>query len=261
MICRIIKNEDPSKRFPEEFQPLTTNTPGGNKPHKSDFDCHLYPLLESLIVYGKVLEGGTQALVLEMFKEGIKNRNYVIHAVHALTCCLMEMQDQNIKKVLHEILLRLSQNSATKAMAGPKMAFFSTLVMFPNLYSSWIADQYLCVIGTVIPYANYSDRPTQDQRFDEFTVALAHRVIALWFLNCKVPQRIQLSKYIRTCLMRNIHTINVEDGMARDRAQSVGQNPKRYLLPSFYVIKSLIHTKCLVITLQFVFIVSFVLLF
>lgn len=67
----------------------------------------------------------------------------------------------------------------------------------------------------------FYSRPNIDQRFDEFTVALAHRVIALWFLNCKVQLRRELSKFIRKSLSQNLHAISVEDGV-RERTQSVG---------------------------------------
>ena len=249
-VCKIIKTEDPSKRFPEDFQTTSgmLTTPGGTKKHKGDFDCLVYPLLESLIVYGKLLEGSIQTMMVEVFRDGLKNRHYVKNAVHALTCCLMEMQDQKVIKILPDILLKISQISATKAMAGPKMSFLSTLILFPKLYSSWIDDQYLCIFGIAMPYTNYSksvtcdiclpllctnlffyflySRPSIDQRFDEFTVALAHRVIALWFLNCKVHLRAGLSRFIRKNLLQNIHSIAVEDDI-RDRAQSCGQQPRR----------------------------------
>ena len=73
-------------------------------------------------------------------------------------------------------------------------------------------------------------RPSADQGFDEFTAALAHRVIALWFLHCKVQLRMSLAKYIRFSLSRPIADITNEEASRdfRDRSQSMGHQARRY---------------------------------
>ena len=63
-------------------------------------------------------------------------------------------------------------------------------------------------------------------RFDEFTIALAHRVIAMWFLNCKLEARMQFASYIRKNLVQNLHSVTSEDDM-RGRSHSVGTSMKR----------------------------------
>ena len=157
-VCKMIRNEDPSKRFPEEYEQTTpATTPGGTKKHKSDFDCQLYPLLEALVVYSSGIDPANQTLMLETFRDGLRNRFVRHNIVHALTCCLMEMPEQRVMKILPDIVQKISQSSATRSMAEPKMAFLSTLILFPKLYSSWVDDQYLCVFGTALPYTNYSE--------------------------------------------------------------------------------------------------------
>jgi hypothetical protein len=159
VVCRMIKNEDPSKRFPNDFQQMSSShtTPGGTKKHKSDFDQNLYPLLEALVVYSSGVDPANQLAMLEVFKTGLTNRTIRHNIVHALTLCIMEMPEQRIMKILPHIVQHISVISATRQMAGPKMAFLSTLILFPKLYSSFTSDQFLCIFGTTIPYTNYSE--------------------------------------------------------------------------------------------------------
>lgn len=93
---------------------------------KSEFDRHVYPLLESLIVYGRELDSNHQTELLKAIQVGLQNRSYNRHTMLALTCCLMEMQDQKVIKYLPDLLLKISQISATRALAVPKMSFLSS---------------------------------------------------------------------------------------------------------------------------------------
>lgn len=155
---------------------------------KSEFDRHVYPLLESLIVYGRELDPNHQTELMKSIQVGLQNRSHNRHTMLALTSCLMEMQDQKVIKYLPELLLSISKISATKALAVPKMSFLSSesefrkwkeckmlltekthffpqsliplytaLVLFPHMYSSFTADQYMSIFAIAIPYTNYSE--------------------------------------------------------------------------------------------------------
>jgi hypothetical protein len=266
---------------------------------KSEFDRYVYPLLESLIVYGKELDPNHQTELMKSIQVGLQNRCHNRHTMQALTSCLMEMQDQKVVKYLPELLLSISKISATKALAVPKMSFLSSECLFFS-HVTCIAHPFLlqangkfifnfalfshflfrrvtsgCSTRPLPPHvlllyggsvyehfrhrnpvhqllrvsstlSNFCSQPLilsrthtctffwlSHFRFDEFTIALAHRVIAMWFLNCKLEARMQFASYIRKNLVQNLqHSISSEDEM-RTRSHSVGTSMKRYFIVPF----------------------------
>jgi hypothetical protein len=129
----------------------------------------------------------------------------------------MEMQDQRFIRLLPQIMLDISKMAAAKSLAVPKLTFLSTLVLFPQLYCNFTQNEHMCIFAIAIPYTNYGE-------FPEFTVSLAHRVIALWFLNCKMlpAARKAFVEYVRNNLVKHIENLAREDREMRNRSQSVG---------------------------------------
>ncbi|XP_023241139.1 tuberin-like [Centruroides sculpturatus] len=62
------------------------------------------------------------------------------------------------------------------------------LIRLPQLYVNFVEDQYMSIFAIALPYTN--------PKFDQYTVALAHRVIAMWFLKCRIPFRRDFASFI-----------------------------------------------------------------
>ncbi|XP_074027565.1 TSC complex subunit tuberin isoform X2 [Leptinotarsa decemlineata] len=118
------------------------------------------------------------------------------HCIAALTICTLEMREAMVK-LLPEVLLNLSKISATVHIAIPVLEFISTLAQLPMVYSSFVADQYMAVFAISLPYTN-------PFRYDHYTVSLAHHVIAVWFLKCRLPFRKDFVKFITNGLQTNV---------------------------------------------------------
>ena len=110
----------------------------------------------------------------------------------------------SMRTLISNLLLNLSKISATKSIATPMLEFLSTLIRLPELFNSFIDTNYMSVFAITLPYTN-------PLRFDEYTVALAHHVIVMWFLKCRLAFRQNFVQFIISGLNNNV-LINFEEG-------------------------------------------------
>lgn len=128
--------------------------------------------------------------------------------ISALTICTLEMRDVMVK-MLPEVLLDLSKISATVYNAIPILEFLSSktqscmkcifglipcffllaLTKLPTIFASFVGDQYMAVFAISLPYTN-------PFKYNHYIVSLAHHVIAVWFLKCRMPFRRDFITYI-----------------------------------------------------------------
>lgn len=66
---------------------------------------------------------------------------------------------------------------------------FSVLSRLPKVFSNFVADQYMAVFAITLPYTN-------PFKYNHYTVSLAHRVIAIWFLKCRTSFRRNFVEFI-----------------------------------------------------------------
>ncbi|XP_039291005.1 LOW QUALITY PROTEIN: tuberin [Nilaparvata lugens] len=116
--------------------------------------------------------------------------------VTALTVCTLELRDAMVK-LLPEVLLNLSKITATVHIAIPMLEFLSTLTRIPKVFYSFVGDQYMSVFAISLPYTN-------PFKYNHYTVSLAHHVIAVWFLKCRLPFRRDFVKFIIKGLRANV---------------------------------------------------------
>nr|XP_019968150.1 PREDICTED: tuberin-like [Paralichthys olivaceus] len=135
--------------------------------------------------------------------------------------CTVEMPDIMIK-LLPALIVKLTHISATVAMASPMLEFLSTLVRLPRLYANFVAEQYVSVFAISLPYTNPS-------KFNQYIVSLAHHVIAMWFIRCRLPFRKDFVQYITKGLRSNA-LLPFDDGHEqspfRARSTSLNERPK-----------------------------------
>lgn len=115
------------------------------------------------------------------------------------------------------------QITATPTMAVPVLAFLSGLVPSPSLHRGFTEQEYLSVFAIVLPYTNHQRwaiyqrtynihacilmktshifcilyyKPPYMHRYTPYVIALAHRVISQWFVNCRLQCRPYIASFI-----------------------------------------------------------------
>nr|CAD7400169.1 unnamed protein product [Timema poppensis] len=221
-LCAMVS--DKSLGLPESLQ----NTPP--KFTRSEFHTFVLPVLASLASYHGYLDPGHQQRLIKCLEFGLVSR-CSRQCVMALTICALEMKDA-MYKLLPEVLLNLSKISATVHIAIPLLEFLSTLTRLPKVFASFVGDQYMSVFAISLPYTN-------PFKYNHYTVSLAHHVIAVWFLKCRLPFRRDFVKFITTGLKANVivpfeegqlimksDLIN-EDSSSRKRSSSLTEQGSR----------------------------------
>ncbi|KAM0730676.1 Tuberin [Formica fusca] len=186
-LCSMVS--DKSLRLPESLY---------NVPPKftlSEFRVYVFPVLASLASYHAHLEPNLQQRLIKCLEVGLTAK-CASQCVTSLTICTLEMRDA-MNKLLTEVLLNLSKISATVYIAIPILEFLSTLTRLPKVFASFIGDQYMSVFAILLPYTN-------PFKYNHYTVSLAHHVIAVWFLKCRLPFRRDFVKFIITGLKANV---------------------------------------------------------
>ena len=186
-LCSMVS--DKSLRLPESLS---------NVPPKftvTEFKTHVFPVLASLASYHAYLQPSLQQRLIQCLEVGLTAR-CASQCVTSLTTCTLEMRDA-MNKLFTEVLLNLSKISATVHIAIPILEFLSTLTRLPKVFASFIGDQYMSVFAILLPYTN-------PYKYNHYTVSLAHHVIAVWFLKCRLPFRRDFVKFITKGLKSNV---------------------------------------------------------
>lgn len=153
---------------------------------------------------------------------------------------------ETMYKLLPGVLLSLSKISATVSIAPNILEFLSTLNRLPEVYSSFVEEQYLSIFAITLPFINpfkvnfftflcFSSFKLNVhlpnltvllfQQFNHYVVSLAHHVVSLWFLSCKLPLRKNFVCYIVKGFKNNV-LIPCEEGMSQmaQNQSASGQN-------------------------------------
>ncbi|KAM8878322.1 tuberin isoform 2-T2 [Spinachia spinachia] len=187
---------------------------------RTDVQLAVVPVLTAITSYHNYLEQLRQRELVQCLETGLIYR-CAKQCVVALTMCTVEMPDIMIK-LLPALIVKLTHISATVAMASPMLEFLSTLVRLPHLYANFVAEQYVSVFAISLPYTNPS-------KFNQYIVSLAHHVIAMWFIRCRLPFRKDFVQYITKGLRSNA-LLPFDDGHEqssfRVRSTSLNERPK-----------------------------------
>ncbi|XP_061686643.1 tuberin isoform X1 [Syngnathoides biaculeatus] len=188
---------------------------------RTDVQLAVVPVLTAVTSYHTYLEQSRQRELVQCLETGLIYR-CAKQCVVALTMCTVEMPDIMIK-LLPALIVKLTHISATVAMASPMLEFLSTLVRLPHLYANFVAEQYVSVFAISLPYTNPS-------KYNQYIVSLAHHVIAMWFIRCRLPFRKDFVQYITKGLRSNA-LLPFDDGHEqssfRARSTSLNERPKR----------------------------------
>ncbi|XP_016830641.1 tuberin isoform X10 [Cricetulus griseus] len=188
---------------------------------RTDLHLAVVPVLTALISYHNYLDKTKQREMVYCLEQGLIYR-CASQCVVALAICSVEMPDIIIK-ALPVLVVKLTHISATASMAIPLLEFLSTLARLPHLYRNFAAEQYASVFAISLPYTNPS-------KFNQYIVCLAHHVIAMWFIRCRLPFRKDFVPYITKGLRSNV-LMSFDDTPEKDsfraRSTSLNERPKR----------------------------------
>ncbi|TRY86200.1 hypothetical protein DNTS_030238 [Danionella cerebrum] len=192
----------------------------------TDVQLAVVPVLTALTSYHSYLEQNRKRELVHCLEKGLIYR-CAKQCVVALTMCTVEMPDIMIK-LLPALIVKLTHITATVAMASPMLEFLSTLVRLPHLYANFVAEQYVSVFAISLPYTNPS-------KFNQYIVSLAHHVIAMWFIRCRLLFRKDFVQYITKGLRSNAllpFDDTHEQSSFRARSTSLNERPKSILKSS-----------------------------
>ncbi|PIO24168.1 hypothetical protein AB205_0168270, partial [Aquarana catesbeiana] len=191
------------------------NTPEGF--NRTELQLAVVPVLTALTSYHQYLDITKQKEMVRCLETGLIYR-CAKQCVVALSMCMVEMPGMLIKS-LPVLIVKLTHISATVTMAIPMLEFLSTLVRLPHLYGNFAAEQYASVFAISLPYTNPSSlkfrlavrqelteaEPLKlNARFNQYIVFLAHHVIAMWFIRCRLSLRRDFVPYITKGLRSNV---------------------------------------------------------
>ncbi|XP_060063485.1 tuberin-like isoform X3 [Ylistrum balloti] len=199
VLCAMVN--DRQLGFPEKL----TSVPFG-KFTRSDFHAYIFPVLASMVSYHKYLDRNRQLQkeLIKCLEFGLVSKCAKL-CTNALRLCTLEMQEVMMRQ-LPSVLLQLSKISATVSMAIPVLAFLSSIVRLPKMYANFVEDEYMSVFAIALPYTN-------PFKFSHYTVSLAHHVIAIWFIRCRLPFRKGFVKFIQKGLRANVLQLFEENSM------------------------------------------------
>ncbi|KAM8842478.1 tuberin isoform 1-T2 [Synchiropus picturatus] len=187
---------------------------------RTDVQLAVLPVLTAITSYHSYLDQARQRELVQCLETGLIYR-CAKQCVVALTMCTVEMPEIMIK-LLPALIVKLTHISATVTMASPMLEFLSTLVRLPHLYANFVAEQYISVFAISLPYTNPS-------KFNQYIVSLAHHVIAMWFIRCRLPFRKDFVQYITKGLRSNAllpFDDSHEQSSFRARSTSLNERPK-----------------------------------
>lgn len=187
---------------------------------RTDLHLAVVPVLTALISYHNYLDKTRQREMVYCLEQGLIYR-CASQCVVALAVCSVEMPDIMVK-ALPILVVKLTHISATASMAIPLLEFLSTLARLPHLYRNFAAEQYASVFAISLPYTNPS-------KFNQYIVCLAHHVIAMWFIRCRLPFRKDFVPFITKGLRSNV-LLSFDDTPEKDsfraRSTSLNERPK-----------------------------------
>ncbi|UYV72209.1 TSC2 [Cordylochernes scorpioides] len=188
---------------------------------KLELHSNIIPVLGAIALYEGEVDIYNQKLLINRLQAELVALPL---AITVLTTCLLELQ-QTMMKLLPNVLLNFSKITATCAIALPILEFLMILQQLPHLYSNFVEDQYMSIFAVTLPYTN-------PIKFTKYIAFLAHRLIIIWFLKCRIPFRKDFAYYITKGLVANMIKPFDEQALMKgeEKAKSGGNISKAYYL-------------------------------
>ncbi|XP_076800613.1 tuberin-like [Clavelina lepadiformis] len=201
----------------------------------------LYPLTV-LTSFHEYLHISRQRQILRCLESGFTTR-CAKQCICAISLCMIGMTSDALVRVLPSILLHLSQMSATTHLAPAVLELLSSLSQLPTLYANFVEDQYMSVFAIALQHANPA-------KYSLYIVSLAHHVISMWFVKCRLSFRPDFIQYIARNL-QNVNRTKSSDSLQHSLIESCIDVMARYAFSdSMPVAKQPTQMKCFAVNGQ-----------
>ena len=109
--------------------------------------------------------------------------------------CLRDEKDWTVLGSVLEALPGTLQNKGLLSRYGNNISMYAKASYNNN--NNFSSKQFLSVFATILPYTNTF-------KFNHYTVSLAHHMIIMWFLKCRMTIRKDFVKFIVKGLGSNV---------------------------------------------------------
>ena len=209
VVCELIESGD----YPEP--PVFTGIT------KSHVTMALVQVLTALLSYHRILSKQDSISAVSIFLNTAGSRDYIISipCVHALTISCYELSDL-MSSYMDDVIDKMSKMVTQRYLAIHVLLFLAGLSRQPDLFRNFQTHDYKKIFGVCGSYLQSirgtsallerQQTPSSDQSskkslessdaLPQYVYALAHHVIAFWYLALKSHDRRGLKDYITSCL-------------------------------------------------------------
>ena len=188
---------------------------------KSYVAVRLLRILIAILSYRRYLSKQDLVSLASLFLTIAGSRDYIVSipCVHALTICCYELPDL-MSSYMDDVIDRMSKIVTQRNLAIHVLVFLAGLSRSPELFRNFQTHDYKKIFGVCVSYlqsirgssallerqqtpsSDQSNRQTTDSvdALPQYVYALAHHVIAFWYLALKADNRAGLKDYITSCL-------------------------------------------------------------
>ncbi|KAL1712140.1 hypothetical protein EV715DRAFT_259758 [Schizophyllum commune] len=177
----------------------------------------VYHTLSVLISYRRCFDTQQRNALVELFMAGLDGRQpaTIKCCLHALSLSAFDLQ-QSMAKYMTSILTKLSQIMTNPDMAVHILGFLAIVGSIPPLYANFTESDYKLVFGVALQYLQHYNRegasPTMSWALSQFVRILSYRIVYVWFLAVRLPDRRAHMPYItRQLLLANEGREAVDD--------------------------------------------------
>lgn len=188
---------------------------------KSDTIVALLQVLTSVLGYHTRLSKKDLLAMISVFLDTAGSRDYVVSiaCVHALTICCYELPDL-MSSWMDDVIDKMSKLVTQRNLAIHVLLFLAGLSRLPDLFRNFQTQDYKKIFGVCVGYlqsvrgttmladaheAHSSDQSSaisaqSSDALPQYVYALAHHVIAFWYLALKAHDRGGLKGFIASNL-------------------------------------------------------------
>jgi tuberous sclerosis protein 2 len=174
-----------------------------------------YHALTILISYRRLFDRPQLEGMIEAFIQGLARTQITAKScLQALCLCAFELQSY-MSKYISQIISKLSQINSSPALAVHILEFLYIIGSVPKLCGGLREEQYKMVFGVALKYIHLHNRPTPiflntsggaqvgglSFSLSQHVLALAYRIVYVWFSVVKAPERPRYIPFISRALV------------------------------------------------------------
>ncbi|KAK9453825.1 hypothetical protein V1511DRAFT_461756 [Dipodascopsis uninucleata] len=176
---------------------------------KADIQVVMIRTMSSIIGYQSFFSKADQDSIVKSVLVGFMSWERIGAAcVHCLLVCSYEFP-LSVKKFLSQIFTNLQTKITNSGLSVHILEFLTSMARIPSLTSNFTQDDFKRVFAMAFKYMEHANdlpsksRDSNSTVLSTYLVALAHSVIATWFLTMRMADRRDLAPFITRGLLSN----------------------------------------------------------